>query len=92
MTYADWGKMPQAQALYQEIAARKGREYVPCTMLALAAAAAGEQDTALELARKACDAREPTLVLFARIFPDYQRLRDDPRFDEILRRLKLPGM
>ena len=92
MTYADWGKMSEAQALYREIAAREGREYVPRATLALAAAAAGEQDMALELTRQACDAREPILVLYARIFPDYQRLRDDPRFDEILRRLKLPGM
>jgi tetratricopeptide (TPR) repeat protein len=92
MTYADQGKTSEAQALYREIAAREEREYVSCTMLAIAAAAAGEQDTALELARKACEAREPGLVMFARVFPDYQRLRDDPRFDEILRRLKLPGM
>jgi serine/threonine protein kinase/tetratricopeptide (TPR) repeat protein len=92
MTYADWGRTSEARALHQEMEARQARDYVPRSLLALTAAAAGEQDRAVDLAREGYDAREPVLLLFARNFPDYRRLRDDPRFDEILRGLQLPGM
>jgi hypothetical protein len=60
--------------------------------VAIAAAASGDMDAAIDFARQACDEREPLLVLEARLFPDMQPLRDDPRFAEVLRRLALPGL
>ncbi len=58
----------------------------------MSAAAVGEQDLAMDLARQACDEREPVLIFTARNFPDARRLRDDPRFAEVLRRLAFPGL
>jgi hypothetical protein len=56
----------------------------------LAAAAAGEQDLAIGLAQQSCDEREPVLFILARVFPDWRRIREDPRFDDVMRRLALP--
>ena len=58
----------------------------------MSAAAVGEQDLAMDLVRQACDEREPILIAFARNFPDARRLRDDPRFADVLRRLAFPGL
>jgi eukaryotic-like serine/threonine-protein kinase len=88
--YALWGRPADARALFEELQARRAREYVSCTALAVAAAAAGEPDRAFDFASQACDEREPLLVLAARNYPGTQRLRDDPRFAEVLRRLALP--
>jgi hypothetical protein len=90
-SYADWGKVAAARAVHQEVTARQARSYVPFTELAATAAAAGEPELALDLARKALDAREPVFLLKARVFPDIKRLRDDPRFEEIVSGLSLPG-
>ena len=92
VTYADWGKTSEAQALHREIVARAAREYAPRTFLAMSAAAAGEQDLAIALARQAEEAREPVFLALARNFPGFRRVREDPRFPDILRRLKLPGI
>ena len=52
--------------------------------------AVGDFDSAIDLALQACDEREPILVLYSRVFPDLQPLREDPRFAEVLRRLAYP--
>jgi Flp pilus assembly protein TadD len=90
VAYADWGKLDQARTIYDELLATKARTYVTFTSLAPTAAAAGDQDAAMELARRACDEREPLILLQARLFPGFQRLRDDPRFADVLTRLALP--
>jgi hypothetical protein len=64
--------------------------YAPKASIAIAAAAVGQQDRAIELMNEACDEREPVLVIYARQFPDMRRLYDDPRFGEVRRRLGLP--
>jgi eukaryotic-like serine/threonine-protein kinase len=89
-TYADWGRPAEARAEYDKACAQSLREYVPHTSLALAAAAVGEQDLAIDLARQSCDEREPALFIYARVFPDWRRIREDPRFDDVMRRLALP--
>jgi serine/threonine-protein kinase len=89
-TYADWGRPAEARAEYDKACVQSLREYVPRTSLALAAAAAGEQDLAIDLARQSCDEREPALFIYARVFPDWRRIREDPRFDDVMRRLALP--
>jgi hypothetical protein len=44
----------------------------------------------MEFAQQSCGEREPAMVLFAGLFPNLRRLRADPRFADVLRRLALP--
>ena len=92
VAYADWGKVSDARAMHEEVRSLSERTYVARCTLAMSAAAVGEQDLAMDLVRQACDEREPILIAFARNFPDARRLRDDPRFADVLRRLAFPGL
>lgn len=83
-TYADWGKPKEANAIYEEMRARAEREYVQPFLFAMTAAALGKQDDAIRYAREAFRIRDPWLIIGARFFPDAARLREDPRFQEIL--------
>lgn len=49
----------------------------------------GNQEAALDLLQRACDRREPAL-LQARVDPDVDSLRRDPRFNELLKRIGPP--
>jgi Flp pilus assembly protein TadD len=88
---ADLGRQDDARALHQELVEMRARSYVPNVLLAISTAAVGDRDTAFELLQRACDEREPLLVLVARLTPNLRRLREDPRFADVLRRLALPA-
>jgi serine/threonine protein kinase/Tfp pilus assembly protein PilF len=81
--YADWGKIADAQAIYAELLARAARGYVQRTQLAIAASAAGEPEKALAHALEAYEIRDPHMIA-AKYWPDFARLRRDPRFVEII--------
>ena len=50
---------------------------------------AGKKDRSLEWLEKAFEAREPG-VPYLGVLPLYDSLRDDPRFQDLLRRMDLP--
>jgi tetratricopeptide (TPR) repeat protein len=89
--YAAWGKQDNARAVYRELEARSTGEYMQPSMLALAAGAVGEIDRAIALAQQAVDDKDPLFVMLARTWPDFDRLRADSRFLEIVGSLGLPG-
>ena len=89
-TYADWGRPADARAVHDQALAASARAYVPRAALACSASAIGDMDLALQLAHQACDEREPLVVFMSRAFPDWECLRQDPRFAEVRRRLALP--
>ena len=88
--YADWNKPDKARAVFSEMEARSSREYVQPAMLLSAAAAVGEMDQAITFAQQALDERDPGFVIFARSWPDYDRLRADSRFLDIVSQLGFP--
>ena len=90
-TYAAWDKPDKAIAVFRELEARSMREYIQPGMLTAAAAAVGEFDRAIEFAQKGIDDRDPLLVMLARTWPDYDYIRTDSRFLEIVSQLGLPG-
>jgi len=89
--YAAWGHADKAQAAFLEFVARSTCEYVQPAMLAAAAASIGEIDRALEFAQQALEIRDPMFLMLARSWPDFENLRKDSRFLEIVAQLNLPG-
>ena len=89
--YASWDKPGPALAVYHELEARSAREYVQPSMLAPAAAAVGEMETAVALAQRAIDEGDPLFVMLARTFPTYDQLRTDSSFLDVVRQLDLPN-
>jgi serine/threonine protein kinase len=86
MTYADWGKPAEAQAIYAELVARASHEYIQPSQLAIAAVAGGEQEKAVEYIRQAYEIRDPMLIT-AKYWPDLARMRDVSGFQDIITRM-----
>jgi adenylate cyclase len=85
VTYAKWGKIADADALYAEMLARARRQYVPPAQLALTAAAAGRENEALHHASEAFRIRDPGCQLFFSRHLGYSApLYAYPRFREML--------
>ena len=84
------GGYPEAMRLAAEtLAARSRTTYVQPTGIASLYAYAGDSDRALEWLEKAHDERDPVLVGLS-VAPKWDSLRDDPRFQELRRRMNLP--
>lgn len=64
--------------------------YVPSMAFVIAYEGLGEHDLAIEALQQACASRETNLVMI-KTWPHFDALRDDPRFQEIERRVGLRG-
>ena len=81
------GRLDKAAALHAELEARARGEYVqPCT-LATAAVGAGMTDRALQHLAEAARVRDPMLVAQVLHYPGFAVLRQDPRYQEVVRQL-----
>jgi len=89
--YAACGKREEARRIFAEARERETREYMQPCMMIYAAAAAGDMDTAIMYADRAECERDPLFVVLARLWPEYDPLRPDPRFRAIVDRLHLPA-
>jgi hypothetical protein len=84
MTFDDWGKPADVEAIYAELMTRARRSYVSPSQLALHAALAGIPDEAIRHAREAFEIRDPmSPFFFSKLHPASARLLADPRFHEI---------
>jgi tetratricopeptide (TPR) repeat protein len=90
VVFGSWRKFSEADALHREVLERASRAYVPLTYLVLTAEAAGQHEEALAFAQRAWDDREPPFILHARHFPEFRKLRSEPRFAAILREMNKP--
>jgi Flp pilus assembly protein TadD len=81
------GRTSDAAGLFRELSERSTRSFVPATYLALAAEGAGLREEALILAQRAGKDLEPTFILHARHFPEFNDLHSDPGFAAILRKM-----
>jgi len=83
LTYDELGNHDSAKALYMELYWRAKREYVSPAVLGWAAFAAAEKDDAIRYACESHTIGDPLLII-AKHWPDYARLRQEARFQEIL--------
>jgi TolB-like protein len=82
-TYAKLGKRAHSEALYMELRWRSTREYVAPAPMTWAASAAGQQEEAIRYGQEAVAIRDPSFIA-ARYWPDFEELRMDSRFQEVL--------
>jgi serine/threonine-protein kinase len=89
--YGSWGKREEARRILAEAEERSQRQHMQPCMLAIAAIAAGDRERSLAYVERAESERDPLFVLLARLWPEYEPLRNDPRFKAAVDRLRLPG-
>jgi hypothetical protein len=74
----------------EELAKRAKRSHVPGVRIARLYAHAGENDQVMKWLQTACEQRETTLVHLG-VGWDWDTLRADSRFQDLLRRVGLPA-
>ena len=82
--YARAGRRADAQRIIERLRTLSATRYVPAYDVALVHASLGERDEAFAWLRRAFDERYGPLV-FARIDPDLNELRGDPRMADLIR-------
>jgi TolB-like protein len=90
MTYGLAGKHDQARAVLSRLEQSSGSHPVPSIFPAFVYAGLGENDKAIDGIEKAFDEHD-AFVLWLRVSPDWDVLRPEPRFQQLLRRLDLPA-
>ncbi len=88
--YAEGGYREAMRRMAETEAARSLTTFVSPYGVAEFFAYAGERERVLEWLEKAYDARSPNL-LYVGVSPLFDSVRDDPRFQDLLRRMNLPG-
>jgi tetratricopeptide (TPR) repeat protein len=84
------GQLERARAIRDELLGTAAERYVPAYYLAGVALAVGDRNQAFEWLFRAIG--EPSsLVASLKVEPAVDPLRDDPRFDELIRKLGLDG-
>jgi tetratricopeptide (TPR) repeat protein len=82
------GQDAEARRIAADLAARSAAVPMPLETIAVVYAALGDRDRAFEFMRRADQERSPG-VMWAKRDPMLDSLRDDPRFADLLRRLRL---
>ncbi len=85
--YAKWGKHDKARSILEKLKTSKD----PASPLTLARVYAelGEKDTAFEFLEEAFE-KHDLLLVEIRNDPEFDNLRDDPRFKDLLKRIGFP--
>jgi TolB-like protein/Flp pilus assembly protein TadD/DNA-binding XRE family transcriptional regulator len=86
--YASSGRSAEARVIFDELRARAQNTYVPAYDLALVCVGLGATDEAFEWLDRAYEERCGWLT-YLKVEPRMDALRSDPRFNDLLRRLRL---
>jgi eukaryotic-like serine/threonine-protein kinase len=84
--HAKMGNRAKAKQLLAEMQSLDATTHVPPIKLALVHAALGEKDQAFALLEHAYATRSPDILSLA----DFDELRGDPRYDDLMKRIGLP--
>lgn len=80
------GKQAEARAALEELLKRSTELYVPPYHIALVYNALGESNETLAWLERGIKERNPGMV-FLKVDPKWNKMRDDPRFQDLLRRV-----
>ncbi len=86
--YAAQGRWDEVNLLKEELRERSEREYIQPMWSAVIEGLLGNMDAAFEGLELAYAERDPILIA-TKYWPGFDVLRDDPRWDEFLRKLGL---
>jgi len=89
LAYALAGKQVEAREILAELEEQSKQDYVPSDNMALVCLGLGERDRAFTWLEKAFTQRSPFFV-WLKVFPELDRIRSDPRFQDLVRRVGLP--
>jgi tetratricopeptide (TPR) repeat protein len=87
--YALAGDKAAARRILEDLLAESRRHYLPSSSLATVYAALGEKEKAISMLEKAYSDRDP-YVTWLKVDDAFDVLRQEPRFQELLRRIGLP--
>jgi len=87
--YALSGKTREARRILEELKQPSGKSYVDPWAIALVYTGLGQRDSAMEWLEKAYRNRDHDMA-FCKVWPHFDPLRSDPRFQDLLRRMNLP--
>ena len=87
--YAAWGKTDELNKVLDELEKMSSRIYVPSYFRAATYADRGDQDQAFTWLEKCYDERDMWFS-FLKVDPIWNSLRPDPRFKDLLHRMKYP--
>jgi eukaryotic-like serine/threonine-protein kinase len=82
--YIGAGREDQARRLYESLMARAAQEYVQPFILAVGATAVGDHEAAIGFCEVAIEGRDMLFALFNRWWPDFEGVRADRRYRDIL--------
>jgi tetratricopeptide (TPR) repeat protein len=86
--YARAGKRAELQRVLTKLESLKQQRYVSPFMLAIFYTGTGNNDEALKQLNNAYEVRDPQLI-WVKVDPELDPLRSDPRFSELLQRLRI---
>jgi serine/threonine-protein kinase len=84
------GKQAEARALLEEVLKSSREQYISAYAIALIYNGLGDRDQAVAWLEKAYQNREPRIT-FLKVEPKWNSLRDDPRFQDLFRRVGFPN-
>jgi DNA-binding winged helix-turn-helix (wHTH) protein/TolB-like protein/Flp pilus assembly protein TadD len=87
--YALSGNRRAAQAVIDDLKERSKRRYISPTIIAFIYSRLGDKDQAFMWLNKAYDGKD-FLLVYLKIDPMFDPLRSDPRFAELIQRVRLP--
>jgi TolB-like protein/DNA-binding winged helix-turn-helix (wHTH) protein/Tfp pilus assembly protein PilF len=89
IVYGLAGQREQALQVLDHLMERRKRDYVPPIEIAMVHIGLGQKDQAFEWLNRAYDDRLGRMIGLKEL-PLFDRLRDDPRFEDLLRRMNFP--
>ena len=89
--YATMGNLGEAQKILGELQRQSKVAYASPYMIAAVYLGLGQRDKAFEFLEKAYQERSPDLVYFVKADLRMDALRSDPRFQDLMHRMKFPN-